>query len=249
MTETDWLNAVEPDKMRDFLRLKKLASERKLRLFTAAACRRIWPLLADERSRRAVEVAERFADGLVSTWEVQAAEEDAERAADEVEEVAVGAASLASGPIPGATFLVDGQTAASIAARAASTASEHPFFIAASARSCADAASWNDTHRESDLLRREVERAAQAVLLRDIFPNPFRIKPSIPAAALAWNDGCVVKLARAIYDEGTFDRLPVLGDALEEAGVTDEAILGHCRDSTDVHVRGCWLLDLLLDHS
>jgi hypothetical protein len=68
---------------------------------------------------------------------------------------------------------------------------------------------------------------------------------AIPGAALAWNDGCVVKLARGIYEEAAFDRLPVLGDALEEAGVTGQEVLGHCRGLGAAHVRGCWLVDLL----
>jgi hypothetical protein len=55
----------------------------------------------------------------------------------------------------------------------------------------------------------------------------------------------VVKLAQAIYDERAFDRLPILADALEEAGCADEAILSHCRGAGP-HVRGCWVVDLVL---
>jgi hypothetical protein len=55
----------------------------------------------------------------------------------------------------------------------------------------------------------------------------------------------VVKLAQAIYEERAFDRLPVLADALEEAGYHDPDIVAHCRQPGE-HVRGCWLVDLLL---
>ena len=55
-------------------------------------------------------------------------------------------------------------------------------------------------------------------------------------------------LAGAIYDERAFDRLPVLGDALEDAGCADAAILAHCRGPGE-HVRGCWVVDLLLGKS
>jgi hypothetical protein len=65
---------------------------------------------------------------------------------------------------------------------------------------------------------------------------------------LTWNDRCVGKLAQAIYDEQAFDRLPILADALEEAGCTDADILNHCRSGGE-HVRGCWVVDLVLGKS
>jgi hypothetical protein len=52
-------------------------------------------------------------------------------------------------------------------------------------------------------------------------------------------------MAQAIYNERGFDRLPILGDALEDAGCTDRDILDHCR-GPGPHVRGCWAVDLLL---
>jgi hypothetical protein len=65
---------------------------------------------------------------------------------------------------------------------------------------------------------------------------------------LSWNDGIVPKLAQAIYDDRVFDRLPILADALEEAGCTNADILNHCRQPGE-HVRGCWVVDLLLGKS
>ena len=62
---------------------------------------------------------------------------------------------------------------------------------------------------------------------------------------LAWNDGAIRKMAQVIYDDRAFDRLPLLADALDDAGCTDAAILGHCRGGGE-HVRGCWVVDLLL---
>ena len=55
----------------------------------------------------------------------------------------------------------------------------------------------------------------------------------------------MVQIAQAIYDDRAFDRMPILADALEDAGCTDRAILDHCR-SEGPHVRGCWVVDLLL---
>jgi hypothetical protein len=87
----------------------------------------------------------------------------------------------------------------------------------------------------------QAEGTAQAALLRDIVGNPF-----LPVALdPAWHTHQVVTLARAIYDERAFDRLPVLADALEEAGCIDPGILAHCR-GPGPHVRGCWPVDLLL---
>jgi hypothetical protein len=92
--------------------------------------------------------------------------------------------------------------------------------------------------------------AAQAAFLHDIC-GPFR-PVSLDPAVLAWHDATVVRLAQVAYDErhlpsGTLDnaRLLVLGDALEEAGCTDASILEHLR-GTGEHVRGCWVLDLVL---
>jgi cell wall assembly regulator SMI1 len=65
---------------------------------------------------------------------------------------------------------------------------------------------------------------------------------------LSWNDRTVLRLARSISEERAFDRLGILGDALEEAGCTDAAILGHCRQPGD-HGRGCWLVESLLGKS
>jgi hypothetical protein len=102
----------------------------------------------------------------------------------------------------------------------------------------------------SDVLRATAEAAgygsdessAQADLLRDIFGNPFRPVVLDPA----WLSSDVLALARGIYDERAFDRMPILADALQDAGCDNEDILTHCRDTSLTHVRGCWVVDLLL---
>jgi hypothetical protein len=91
------------------------------------------------------------------------------------------------------------------------------------------------------------ECSVQAVILREIIGNPFRMS-SIDRAALRWNDETAPKLARVIANEATFGDLPILADALEEAGCTDADILNHCRQPGE-HVRGCWVIDLLLGKS
>jgi hypothetical protein len=109
-------------------------------------------------------------------------------------------------------------------------------------------------HNEECEAGAEAEQAVQAALLRDLHGNPFRPLPPkrgrkkwerMWRSLLAWNDGTVVKLVQAIYDERAFDRLPILADALEESGCSDAEILSHCRGAGP-HVRGCWLVDLIL---
>jgi hypothetical protein len=88
---------------------------------------------------------------------------------------------------------------------------------------------------------REEEEAHQVALLRDIAGDPRR-----PVALSGvWLTPNVLALTQAMYEQRYFDRMPQLADALEEAGCSDSAILGHCRNGRE-HVRGCWVLDLLL---
>src|SRR5262245_21001555 len=70
MDEKEWNECQDPQRMLDFLRTTNRASERKLRLFTCACCRRLWHLASEARSRRAIAIAERYADGLASKEEV-----------------------------------------------------------------------------------------------------------------------------------------------------------------------------------
>ena len=86
-------------------------------------------------------------------------------------------------------------------------------------------------------------RRVQADALRCIFGNPFR-PVEVDPSWLAWNEGTVGRVARSIYDERAWDQMPVLGDALEDAGCANEDVLAHCR-GPGPHTRGCWVVDLL----
>jgi hypothetical protein len=87
-------------------------------------------------------------------------------------------------------------------------------------------------------------KAGQAAMLHDLFGNPFR-PVVVPASWLAWEGGTIGHLAQAVYDERSFDRLPILADALEEAGCADGRLLHHLHNGGE-HFRGCWALDALL---
>jgi hypothetical protein len=72
--------------------------------------------------------------------------------------------------------------------------------------------------------------------------NPFRSVAFDPR----WRTSTAVGLARTMYDDRDFGAMPILADALQDAGCEDAAILNHCRDPHQVHVRGCWVVDLVL---
>jgi hypothetical protein len=91
------------------------------------------------------------------------------------------------------------------------------------------------------------EARCQCTVFRDIFGNPFRLV-SIDPSWFTWHDGLLVSMARQMYDSRDFTDMPILADALEEAGCSNQDILAHCRSGGE-HVRGCWLIDLLLGKS
>jgi hypothetical protein len=212
MTEAEWLVCADPRPMLGHL---GRVSPRKVRLLTCACCRRAWDLLTDERSRRAVEVAERFADGTANGEELLAAQRGAQAAY-----------RLARKRHEPFRLFVAAAMAVDAAARRAKFDPTTEFLRGAKDR------------------KDRTERAARAALCRDLFGNPFR-----PVALdRRWLAGDALRLARAIYAERRFDHLPVLADALEDAGCADPAVLDHCRRPAE-HVPGCWVLDLLLGKS
>jgi hypothetical protein len=87
----------------------------------------------------------------------------------------------------------------------------------------------------------------KAQILREIVGNPFR-SVRVDPAWLTWHDTTIPRLARTIYDDRAFDRMPILADVLEEAGCTDAAILNHCR-LPEEHYRGCWVVDSIIGKS
>jgi hypothetical protein len=100
------------------------------------------------------------------------------------------------------------------------------------------------TEYETDIPSEEIEpmRRTAADLVRDIFGNPFRPVSFSPS----WHTDTALSLARTMYDSRDFSALPILADALQDAGCENEDILTHCRDTAHAHVRGCWVVDLVL---
>jgi hypothetical protein len=129
------------------------------------------------------------------------------------------------------------QSVAEWASRTAYYSAEAAYSGAYHAAGTNDRAAFNAGNRA-----RDAETRAQAALLRDIFGNPFRPVVFDPS----WRTSAVVALATDIYEERAFDRMPILADALEDAGSDSREVLAHCRDPQQVHVRGCWVVDLIL---
>jgi hypothetical protein len=234
VTEAEWQVCTNPMAMLGFLSTSGNLSERKFRLFAVACCRRIWHLLTDERSRRAVEVSERYADGMATSAELAEAREAARSLVHQMGVLNVFAASAAhesSSPLLLSELPIGDKTLMQHIAHAVVVAVKRQYHI-----------------KEA----RVVGWSRQEAILSCIFgPLPFRVL-TLSSAVLAWNDSTVVRLAQAVYQEchlptGTLDtgRLAVLADALEEAGCTDAEILDHLR-GPGPHVRGCWPVDLCL---
>ena len=214
--------------------VRGFASARKLRLFACACCRRIGHLLIDPRAQDALATAERFADGLAGDGERSAARRAAQQASQTRAVVPWPTAPKWERRAASAVYYAAAADAWEAADQSRDLATEALLWRAGGY----DAPQWQEVGK--------AERLAQADLVRDLFgPLPFR-PVSVNRAWLAWDGGTVAKLAAAAYDERAFDRLPILADALEEAGCTDEELLGHCR-RPGAHVRGCWLLDLLVE--
>lgn len=218
MDEHEWLTCVDPDRMLKFL--GKKYSPRKLRLFAVACCRTVWHMLGDA-GHRAVEGAESFAEGRGSRQDLY---ESGDAALTEERPF----------PVP-----------SGYDSPASSVALWSP--LKAAMETSAYAGGWTvgvKRRNQTEWDRRfAAARAQHCRLLREIVGNPFRLV-GVPSAVLAWQSGTVIRMAQALYEEPRFSDLPILADALEDAGCNDARILSHCRDEQE-HVRGCWVLDLL----
>jgi hypothetical protein len=230
MTEQEWLTETArpqwlialPMYTGAFARTKK--GKRKLLLFAVGCCRMMDGLLWDDRLRNAIEVAERYADGLAT---------DEERSA-----AAVAAAPLSLGTYSGNTPDSRRATVGSLAYDVVGQKPAH--------------AALGQTAMPIPLggLALPDGRTGKALLcdvIREVFGN--FINPAVAEKHwLRWNDRTIPRLAQAIYDEKDWDRMGVLADALVDAGCSDDSILTHLR-GPGPHVRGCWAVDLLLGRS
>jgi hypothetical protein len=249
MTEQEWLACTEPQPMLEFLRGK--ASDRKLRLFAVACCWRIWNSLKHELFRDAVRKAEQFADGLIPVKAILRAREEALTVfvtLHSPEDLAPAAAISAVG-IPEPKKSAFEQVLDSLGDNdwwqdEFDKGDPHaPAVVTARNAACVVAAAAGETWLETSSVR-TAEAQQQASILRDLFGNPFRPVAFDPA----WRTPNVFAVAQSIYAERRFADLPILADALEEAGCASAEVLAHCRAGGE-HVKGCWAVDLVLGKS
>jgi hypothetical protein len=214
MNAAEWRSSDDLVKMLEAL--QALAGPRKYQLFACACLRQLWDHTRELSFRKAVVYAERHAEGLI--------DRDALRAVfvqawpwgwERTRSAAVVAVAPMTRDLP--------------YWRALEVAGEVANLLAQGAR-------------QGGFFQQKVYNAArkeQVALVREVFGDPFR-KGRFEAR---WRTAEVVRLAESISDEGAFEELPVLADALEEEGCDDAAVLGHLRGGGR-HVRGCWAVDV-----
>jgi hypothetical protein len=242
VSEDDWTACTDPQLMLMLLRSRRAATDRKLRLFACACCRRIWDRFPHPLNRDLVVAVEDHPDGRFEDEDIQAAA----RASSAVEPESSGQPAYWVAKALGRGFykLTAAESAALVACKA--MALDDPEY----GHRAEVALFWSAPR--GDFAARVVslptpvpviqaEAAAQAVLLREVFGKPL----SPVQFEASWRTEAVVGLARGMYESRDFGPMSVLADALEDAGCADHDILAHCRGDGP-HVRGCWVVDAVL---
>jgi hypothetical protein len=250
-TETDWLQCTDFRPIKVFLGLyfpnkddatKVEISLRKQFLIAVACCREISHLFKDVRLTNAVLMAEQFAEGNITAKERKAAHRAVAAVTDDyyfkgyplaLWSAAWAAANCAYDPPLNGTPSWVAQAAASEVVLSLS----HSIKVAH--------ATWK-TGWEEDIEGPVIQdmRARIANHFKDVLGNPFR-----PARMEeGWKTSELVEQAKTIYQSREFGDMPALANALEKVGCSDEEILAHCRQTCG-HVRGCWVIDRLMDNA
>lgn len=248
MTEAEWRSAEDPKPMLEFLicraadRKLRRAMVRKLRLCAAACARRVWPLLPGERGRSWIEIAEALADDRTVAVDVERERADYGEAFQHIDgwrqeranRVSYYSLSAAQG-----TIQLEAEFLGHWTRRGGGVAqlTDVPVWAA---RALAHL-SRPDDEAEMDWAIFFRELAAFVPIVWEVFGNPFET----PRFDARWRTADTAGLAVAIYEDRAFGRMPILGDALMDAGCEDQDIIAHCQGQGP-HVRGCWVVDLLL---
>jgi hypothetical protein len=243
MTESQWLECTDPQPMLHFL--KDIGSDRKLRLFGCACFGRLLDFVEDTRLKEVLAVAEQVAEGMAKDRFRFAAARKARLAMERARRAmpAQDASTLVRFFVACAAYeLMFIEINAPVVANCAGNALVWAECLARGVPFSGDRTL--SRYPPKVIAKSTAEQEWQLAVLRDVFGNPFR-PVSIDVAVSTWNGATVPKLAKAIYSLQDFNRIPKLGDALEEAGCRSKSILQHCRQPGP-HIRGCWVVDLLL---
>jgi hypothetical protein len=219
MTEEEWLTPGDLRNHTAFMKSKKLI--RKLRLFSIACCRQLEPWIDEPKLFEALLRAEQFAekelsDSTIAKWRRKVNQLEQERVKDH---------------------------------SSAWTPQRAVYHHVSTACLESQYSGWMDNWRVlvyhgqifgEDFVRRGPQLAH--MLLLEIFGNPFHPVSFSPE----WRTDTTVSLARSMYESRDFSAMPILADALQDAGCDNSEILDHCRDAKQVHARGCWVVDLVL---
>jgi hypothetical protein len=233
MTREQWFAATNPDAPLALVRQRVEVAEyqpprlppavaRRLALFGCACARMVWDLLPTD-ARSSIQVRERHAEGRASDTDLRAA---GVRVTHHAAVTFTQHALDAAGADPGG--------AARSAAKAIATRAVGPAPTGHTRKTSTWHAAWTRVYDEA--------RATQAHYVRDIFPPP----DYTPRFHTAWLTSTVVALSRQMDESGDFSIAPILADALEDAGCDDVTLLQCCREPGGVHVRGNWVVDLVL---
>jgi hypothetical protein len=252
-------------------------SERKARLFACACCRHLWHLLDEEHSRRLIEegrsvnlfeereLVEPHSDSCHNAVVLAERAADESVPPDELRRLSDAAFALSS--VSGSYASYYGEELGPFENELMATGEAALAVHHASTRYPPVVGHFGQTHGAYDELDAVInrvcragaylrisrydegvdesaptERMAAAELLRDIVGNPFRPVTFSPS----WRTDTAVSLARQMYESREFSAMPILADALQDAGCDSDDVLNHCR-GPGPHVRGCWVVDLVLE--
>jgi hypothetical protein len=236
MTEEEWLARAHAVRMVEFL--ESTASDRKLRLLACASVRLFWEHLKDPTARTLVEVFETYADGQATSIDVLTEWRKVFDIAQSLQEYGPHRTALeVCLDLTRVTVAVTDSTAYRGCRSVVSDVGRIEIYALGAAGIKPGSAAYTTA------IRRKVIRGA--ALVREIFGNPFRPVSFSPE----WRTDTAMSLARLMYDSREFGAMPILADALQDAGCDSDDILSHCRDASATHVRGCWVVDLVLNKS
>jgi hypothetical protein len=218
MTESQWLKPGDLTPHVEWLWKKKRL--RKLRLFSVACCRQLEPWIDEPLLLEAIERAERLADGELSDATINKWRQKVNRLGDERRRKSRNAWTPQLSVFDDVRFVCH----------------ENQYFGFVDC--------WRTLVYHGKVFGRKFVKAGPGLahaLLLDVFGNPFR-----PVEFdKQWRTDTAVSLARGMYDTRDFGAMPILADALQDAGCDNDDVLDHCRGSGP-HVRGCWVVDLVL---